>query len=103
MRIKAPPDSAPRESCMKPSNPIIWPDSGLLLLAIFLWWWFSMPLPQMIALYHVRHHFRFVDISFYPGTITYYEHLIWGALLGSFVGPVLIWSITRRFARVPPV
>jgi hypothetical protein len=31
--------------------------------------------------------------------VPYYRHLLWGALLLSFVGPLLIWLLPRRFAN----
>jgi hypothetical protein len=73
---------------------------GLLVLAIFLWGWFSVPLPQAIALYWLRHHSGVV--SLYLGTesdvIAYYKQLIWGAVLLSFIGPFLLWLIPRKVA-----
>lgn len=87
---------------MGPGRRVIPASGGLFVLAVFLWAWLSMPLPQVITLHHVHQHFRSVPISLYPGTVTYYERLIWGALLCSFVGPALIWLIPKRFVRVPP-
>jgi hypothetical protein len=78
---------------------------GLFVLAIFLWAWFSVPLPQVVTLYWIHHHSGVV--SSYLGTeqalITYYKQLIWGALLLSFVGSSLLWLIPRKLAAPPIV
>jgi hypothetical protein len=78
---------------------------GLFVLAIFLWAWFSVPLPQVVTLYWIHRHSGVV--SSYLGTeqalIAYYKQLVWGALLLSFVGPSLVWLIPRKLAAVPLV
>lgn len=73
---------------------------GLFALAVFLWAWFSVPLPQAIALYWLRHHSA--RVSLYWGTendlVAYYKQLIWGAVLLSFIGAFLLWPIPRKVA-----
>jgi hypothetical protein len=72
---------------------------GLLVLAIFLWGWFSVPLPQAIALYWLRHHSGVVSLyGTESDVIAYYKQLIWGAVQLSFIGPFLLWLIPRKVA-----
>src|SRR5260370_1980707 len=78
--------------------------TGRFCLAILLWVWSTIPLAQLVTLW--RWHYSPEAVPEYrlyaaqPAELTrYYVRLIWGAMVLSFAGPALIWSLPRRFTR----
>jgi hypothetical protein len=73
--------------------------------SIFLWAWLTLPLAQLSYLHRLERYAWPItaDLDFLRAQqglmIPYYWHLLWGALLLSIVGPLLIWLLPRKFAN----
>src|SRR5690348_3450824 len=77
--------------------------SRQMLLAVLLWAWFTIPLPQILALRARAQNFQAVPLSHASeqGLKTYYAEITLSAVVLSVLGPALIWKTSSQSGFSP--